>query len=95
MWGAGEYLAQLLEQEYGFKVLHHTGEYDVEGRDYAYNNSLPALEKELYREDYSPASVEHFLAVCAGWLIGHTLTEAARSREKTAASGEVFYQAMN
>ena len=38
-------------------------------------NSLPALEKELYREDYSPASMEHFLAVCAGWLIGHTLTE--------------------
>ena len=45
--GAGEYLAQLLEQEYGFKVLHHTGEYDVEGRDYAYNNSLPALEEIL------------------------------------------------
>ena len=39
------------------------------------DNSLPALEKELRREDYSPDSVEHFLAVCAGWLIGHTLTE--------------------
>ncbi len=38
-------------------------------------NSLPALEKELILEDYSPSSVEHFLAVCAGWLIGHTLTE--------------------
>ncbi|MCI9359380.1 MAG: response regulator [Hungatella sp.] len=38
-------------------------------------NSLPALEKELIREDYSPSSVDHFLAVCAGWLIGHTLTE--------------------
>ena len=38
-------------------------------------NSLPALEKELEREDYSPSAVEHFLAVCAGWLIGHTLTE--------------------
>ncbi len=38
-------------------------------------NSLPTLEKELSREDYSPSSVEHFLAVCAGWLIGHTLTE--------------------
>ncbi len=36
---------------------------------------LPALEKELEREDYSPVSVDHFLAVCAGWLIGHTLTE--------------------
>lgn len=38
-------------------------------------HSLPALEKELIREDYSPSAVEHFLAVCAGWLIGHTLTE--------------------
>ncbi len=38
-------------------------------------NSLPALEKELERENYSPPAVEHFLAVCAGWLIGHTLTE--------------------
>ena len=37
--------------------------------------SLPALEKELRRENYSPSSVEHFLSVCAGWLIGHTLTE--------------------
>lgn len=39
------------------------------------DNSLPALEKELLREDYSPESIDHFLAVCAGWLIGHTLTE--------------------
>ncbi len=38
-------------------------------------NTLPALEKELIREDYSPSSVDHLLAVCAGWLIGHTLTE--------------------
>ncbi len=38
-------------------------------------NSLPALEKELLRENYSPSAMEHFLAVCAGWLIGHTLTE--------------------
>ncbi len=38
-------------------------------------NTLPALENELKREDYSPSAVEHFLAVCAGWLIGHTLTE--------------------
>ncbi len=38
-------------------------------------NSLPALEKELLQENHSPSAVEHFLAVCAGWLIGHTLTE--------------------
>lgn len=45
--GAGEKLARLLEEEYGFKVLHHTGEYDVEARDYAYSNALPAIEQVL------------------------------------------------
>lgn len=47
-------------------------------------NTLPALEKELLQESFSPSSVEHFLAVCAGWLIGHTLTEdMAIAGEKT------------
>jgi len=45
--GAGERLAQLLEEEYDIKVLHHTGEYDVESRDYAYANVEPQLEKLL------------------------------------------------
>lgn len=38
-------------------------------------NMLPALEKELERTNYSKNSLDHFLGVCAGWLIGHTLTE--------------------
>lgn len=38
-------------------------------------NTLPALEAELKRSNYSADAVEHFLGVCAGWLIGHTLTE--------------------
>ena len=38
-------------------------------------NTLPALEQELNNSDYSSDAVEHFLGVCAGWLIGHTLTE--------------------
>lgn len=37
--------------------------------------TLPALEAELQRTDYSSESIIHFLGVCAGWLIGHTLTE--------------------
>ena len=45
--GAGEYLATLLKEEYGFEVLHHTGEYDVETRDYAYSYSLPNIEALL------------------------------------------------
>lgn len=38
-------------------------------------NTLPALEQELEQTEYSSDSVDHFLGVCAGWLIGHTLTE--------------------
>lgn len=38
-------------------------------------NTLPALERELNENDYAPDAVDHFLGVCAGWLIGHTLTE--------------------
>lgn len=45
--GAGEYLANLLKEEYGFEVLHHTGEYDVETRDYAYSYALPNIEAIL------------------------------------------------
>ena len=44
--GAGEILAGYLE-EYGYKVYHHKGKYDVESRDYAYSNSLPELERIL------------------------------------------------
>lgn len=38
-------------------------------------NMLPALEQELERTDYSQEALEHFLGVCVGWLIGHTMTE--------------------
>ncbi len=37
--------------------------------------TLPALEDELKESNYSSDAVDHFLAVCSGWLIGHTLTE--------------------
>lgn len=45
--GVGEYLAQLLTEKYGYQVLHHTGEYDVETRDDAYSRSLPAIQQVL------------------------------------------------
>lgn len=45
--GVGEYLAQLLQEEYGLSVIHHTGEYDVETRDDAYSRAGPAVEKIL------------------------------------------------
>jgi stage II sporulation protein P len=45
--GAGERLAQILREQYGFNVIHHTGKYDIESRDYAYSNALPAIEQVL------------------------------------------------
>lgn len=44
--GVGDFLAQLLTEQYGYTVLHHTEEFDTV-RDSAYANSLPALEKIL------------------------------------------------
>lgn len=44
--GAGEKLAKLLT-EYGYNVMHHTGQYDVKRRDDAYANAAPALEEIL------------------------------------------------
>ncbi len=38
-------------------------------------NTLPALEKEMEDSGYAGDAVDHFLGVCAGWLIGHTLIE--------------------
>lgn len=52
-------------------------EFDIHRRlhDNFRKKTLPALEKELERTDYSEDAVNHFLGVCAGWLIAHTLTE--------------------
>lgn len=44
--GAGEYLAELLRNQYGYNVIHNSGCYD-EDRDYAYSNSLPEIERIL------------------------------------------------
>lgn len=44
--GAGEYLASLLRERYGYNVIHDRSCYD-EDRSYAYNNSLPAVEAIL------------------------------------------------
>lgn len=37
--------------------------------------TLPALELELEKTNYSENSISHFFGVCAGWLVGHTLIE--------------------
>ncbi len=45
--GVGDYLTQLLTEQYGFSVIHHKGAYDVGDRDHAYSNAGPALEQIL------------------------------------------------
>lgn len=51
------------------------------------DTTLPALEKELEQTEYSEEAVKHFLGVCAGWLIGHTLIE-----DQAIVSGEEIKQ---
>lgn len=44
--GAGEKLASVLRDKYDYNVIHNTEIFD-EDRDYAYSNSLPAIEQLL------------------------------------------------
>ncbi len=45
--GVGDYLTQILTEQYGLNVIHHKGTYDVGDRDHAYSNAAPAIEKLL------------------------------------------------
>lgn len=45
--GAGEQLAEILRNQYGYNVLHHKGQYDVKTRDNAYSKALPEIQKVL------------------------------------------------
>ena len=45
--GVGEHLKEILEQEYGYNVIHHMGKYDVKTRDNAYSQSLPEIKQLL------------------------------------------------
>lgn len=45
--GAGDHLADILQNQYGYNVLHHKGQYDVKTRDNAYSKALPEIQKIL------------------------------------------------
>lgn len=45
--GVGEELTRILTEDYGYQVLHHTGEYDKKTRDDAYSRALLDLEQIL------------------------------------------------
>lgn len=69
-------LQHFSEEEEYMESIDYTG---LETHRHIHNNfrekTLPLLESELIRTDYSMEAVDHFLGVCAGWLIGHTLIE--------------------
>lgn len=39
------------------------------------HKTIPALEEELQESQYSADAIRHFVGVCIGWVISHTLTE--------------------
>ena len=56
--GAGEKLAQLLHDKYGYQVIHHTESYDKETRDDAYANALPDIEELLAENPSSEVVID-------------------------------------
>ena len=48
------------------------------------SETLPALEKELIKNEYSPEAIEHFADMCVGWLTSHIIIEdqAIKSNRK-------------
>ncbi len=63
------------EEEYMRSIDY--GEYEVHKRLHSdfRDKTLPALEKEMEESKYSTESIRHFLGVCIGWTVAHTLTE--------------------
>ncbi len=72
----GHMVKHFAEEEAYMKSIGYAG-YEQHRRIHKsfQEHTLPALEQELERTEYSDSAVEHFLGVCAGWLIGHTKTE--------------------
>lgn len=72
----GHAMKHFVEEEEYMKSIGYPG---LEQHKIIHNgfkqNTLPALEQELERTNFAPDAVDHFLGVCAGWLIGHTMTE--------------------
>lgn len=72
----GHAMKHFAEEEVYMASIGYEG-YEMHRRlhDIFRKKTLPEIEKELNSTNYSQEAVNHFLGVCAGWLIGHTLTE--------------------
>ena len=53
--GVGEHLAEILRETYGYNVVHHLGQYDIESRDDSYSVALADIQQVL--EDYPSIQV--------------------------------------
>lgn len=78
------------EEQYMISVDYSGFELHKRIHDNFRDVTLPALEKELEQTNYSENSRDHFFGVCAGWLIGHTLTE-----DQAIVSGDAIKQWQN
>lgn len=65
------------KREEAYMMSINYEEYEVHKRlhDNFRDKTLPALESEMEEMEYSTESIRHFLGVCIGWVISHTLTE--------------------
>lgn len=72
----GHAMKHFAEEEMYMASIGYEG-YETHRRlhDIFRKKTLPEIEKELEATFYSPESVQHFLGVCGGWLIGHTMIE--------------------
>ncbi len=72
----GHAMKHFAEEEMYMASIGYEG-YETHRRlhDIFRKKTLPEIEKELEATFYSPEAVQHFLGVCAGWLIGHTMIE--------------------
>lgn len=81
-------VAHFLDEEDYMQSIDYAG-YEMHKRIHKNfrDTTLPALERELELAEYSKDSIDHFLGVCVGWLIGHTLIE-----DQAIVNGEVLKQ---
>lgn len=64
------------DEEIYMQSIHYNG-YEIHKRlhdDMRYK-TLPALEKDLTKSNYSQESIHHFLGICLSWLTTHILIE--------------------
>lgn len=75
------------DEEQYMKSINYSGyEFHKRIHDNFRKNTLPSLEKELEQTKFSKDAVTHFMGVCVGWLLGHTLTEDLAITGKTDSS---------